>query len=113
MFCPMAAPATGDTCNLASQCRYYGPVTASDPVTTYRGDCTCDGAHWSCTPSESSDCPTTQPRPFFAGDLCMPSAGNRGCWYPPAAGSDLWTNCHCDGPSGLTELWTCNGSAHF
>ncbi len=109
-FCPSSPPATGASCILASDCRYYGPESPADPVTTYRGDCTCDGAAWTCTPNEAADCPSTQPRPGSAFDICMPSTGNQHCWYPASEG--LWTRCHCDGPFE-TNLWLCEETAHY
>jgi hypothetical protein len=112
MFCPFAAPAPGDSCELPSECRYYGPESASDPVTTYRGVCTCDGASWRCTPNETADCPTEQPRADTALDLCSPSIGNRHCWYPPTEGDDVWTRCHCDPPSD-PNLWRCERTLHY
>jgi hypothetical protein len=111
-FCPAVAPATGDTCELASECRYYGPESAADPVTTYRGDCTCDGSHWSCAANAAADCPAVEPRPGSAFDLCSPSVGNTQCWYPPPSGEDLWTHCHCDGPSD-PNLWQCEETVHY
>jgi hypothetical protein len=112
MFCPAFAPAPGDECDLPSECRYYGPENASDPVTTYRGECTCDGAHWTCTPNEAADCPAEEPMPGSAFDVCTPSAGTAHCWYPPEEGSDLWTRCHCDGPFE-SNLWLCEDTIHY
>jgi len=109
-FCPTAAPATGDACTLVSECRYYGPETATDPVTTYRGDCRCDGAHWACSPNETADCPSVRPNSHGVLDNCSPSVGNSQCWYP--ATGDLWSRCHCD-PPFTTNIWACETTHHY
>lgn len=112
--CPADAPASGSACRIpGDRCRYLGPVRASDPVTTYRGECSCNGGTWSCEPNASADCP-----PSPGGFTCTPSAGTASCWYPSSESSSLepgstWNHCQCGGPPGTTQLWQCNVTAHY
>ncbi len=109
-FCPSVAPVTGEACVLVSDCRYYGPEVATDPVTTYRGECRCDGAEWTCSPNEAADCPTEQPNSHGTLDNCSPTPGNGQCWYPRSG--ELWTRCHCDPPFD-PNLWHCETTLHY
>ncbi len=110
-FCPDVAPVNGSSCSLPSECRYLGRATWDDPANMYRGDCSCDGTTWSCSPNEAADCPAEQPLPRPLQE-CMPTEGTRHCWYPSADDLDYGNACHCDLPFS-SNFWDCDMTARY
>lgn len=104
--CPVAEPAQGAACDVASpkECGYKDCNGSPSVTATCGASGTWNVVEMSCNPPEPQPCPTAQPT---AGAACGPIAGVS-CGYKDCMGTpSVLAKCEADGKWSVVEM-SCN-----